>query len=339
MTILIVIIGISVLILVHELGHFLVAKKMGLLVEEFGFGFPPRLFSKKIGETVYSFNALPFGGFVKIHGEDLSAEESSVAVAPERSFASQKIWRRTVIIAAGVLMNFLLGWLIMSAIFMIGTPKVLLVSEVLPDSPAEAVGLLPGDRVKGFENASDFIDSVNKNRGREIALDIERKGEALSFAVTPRADGEAALGVVLNEAGIDRKPVLVSLAAGLKASVGVVVAILVAFLNLIWGLLTQGQLLVDVVGPVGIFGVAAQAGELGFLYVLQLIALISLNLAVLNAFPFPALDGGRLLFLIIEKIKGSPLPAQLERGANMLGFALILLLMIAITVRDVAGLF
>lgn len=332
MTVFIVIIGISLLILIHELGHFIVAKKMGLLVEEFGFGFPPRLFSKKAGETTYSFNLLPFGGFVKIYGED--AETRS-----ERAFCCQPVWKRAVVVVAGVAMNFFLGWLLISAMFMVGTPKTLLVADVLADTPAAAVGLMPQDQISGFNTTREFIEFVNKNRGKEIVFDVIRQGEKLSFAVTPRMEEKAAIGVTLIEAGVERQPFLAALWRGLAASANIFAAIVAAFVNLVWGLLAQGRFLTDFVGPIGIFGVAQQAGALGFLYLVQLIALISLNLTVLNILPFPALDGGRLLFLLIEKIKGSPLNPGFERGANAIGFALLILLMIAITARDIVRLF
>lgn len=341
MTILIVIIGIAVLILIHEWGHFIAAKKMGLLVEEFGFGFPPRLFSVKKGETTYSFNLLPFGGFVKIYGEDSGARPGQSELHPndpKRAFYSQSFLRRAAIITAGVIMNFVLGWFLMSSIFMIGTPKALLVSEILPGSPAEAVGIAARDQIRGFKSAEDFIEFVNKNRGTEIALEINRAGEELSFAVIPSISGEGAVGVGLVEAGVERQPLFAALWNGLAASVSIMIGIILAFANLIWGLVTSGRVLVDFVGPIGIFGVAQQVGELGFLYVVQLVALISLNLAVLNIMPFPALDGGRLLFILIEKIKGSPLSADFERAANTFGFVLLLLLMIAITARDIVRL-
>lgn len=340
MTILIVIIGISFLILIHEFGHFIIAKKLGLLVEEFGFGFPPRLFSKKMGETTYSFNLLPFGGFVRLYGEDLSSAATVEDEAlKKRTFAFRPAWQRALIIVAGVGMNFLLGWFLMSTIFLFGTPKAILVSEVLPGSPAESVGLLPQDRIKGFESATDFINFVDENRGEEIALTIERAEEELEITVVPRTGDVPALGIALAEGGVEKHSLPAALIEGFKSSVFIVVAILAAFANLLWGLLTQGQVLVDFVGPIGIFGIASQAGALGILYVVQLIAMISLNLAVLNIFPFPALDGGRLLFVLIEKIKGSPLSPNFERSANTIGFIILLLLMIAITARDVARLF
>ncbi len=343
MSIILVIVGISILIFVHELGHFLVAKKMGLLVEEFGFGFPPRLWSKKIGETTYSLNWLPFGGFVKIYGEDPAGggkfEAPNIQAPKERSFSFQPVWKRALIVVAGVAMNFLLGWLLMSLIFMIGTPKALLISEVLPASPAESVGLLARDQIRGFDGAKQFIDFVNKNRGKEITLNVRRDSQDLVFRAVPRIKEPAALGIGLVEAGIERHSFFSSFWEGLKASATIVASILAAFWTLLAGLLSRGQLAADIVGPIGIFGVANQAGSLGLLYVVQLIAMISLNLTVLNILPFPALDGGRLLFVIIEKIKGSPLDAKFERLANAAGFALLLLLMFAITVRDLVRLF
>ena len=139
-----VIIFLSILILVHELGHFLTAKKFGLLVEEFGFGLPPKIWKKKIGETVYSMNALPFGGFVKILGEDGA---NSGSREKERSFVNLSIGKRAIIIAAGVLMNFLLGWIVLSIIFMIGIPQVVLITEIKQNSPAMEIGLKTGDQI------------------------------------------------------------------------------------------------------------------------------------------------------------------------------------------------
>ncbi len=337
MDVIFVIIGISVLILLHEFGHFLAARKFGLLVEEFGFGFPPRLFSKKVGETIYSLNLLPFGGFVRLYGEN--QWEKVDAEKKVRSFFNQPAWKRILVIIAGVVMNFLIGWLLMSVIFMIGTPRVLVVSEVLAGSPAAAVGILPQDQLKGFEKATDFVSYIDQNRGKEISLNIVRGGQDLVVQATPRVSGEGALGVAVVEAGVERRSFFGALWEGLRSSWAIIIGILAAFINLFWGLVTQGKLLVDFVGPVGIFGIASQAGSMGFIYLVQLVAMISLNLAVLNIFPFPALDGGRFLFIVIEKIKGSPLNPDLEKSANAIGFILLLLLIVAVTIRDVAHLF
>src|SRR3989344_3884936 len=155
-----VIIFLSILILVHELGHFLAAKKFGLLVEEFGFGLPPRIWGKKIGETIYSINALPFGGFVKIYGEDGHLEKSlSQEIFPDsRSFAFLKIWQRVIILAAGVFFNFLLGWIVFSIIFLIGMPSAVIITDVLKKTTAAEAGPFQGDIIKMFSTTKELID-------------------------------------------------------------------------------------------------------------------------------------------------------------------------------------
>src|SRR3989344_5243660 len=307
MTILLVVLGISILILVHELGHFLAAKFFNVKVEEFGFGFPPRLFYKQVGETKYSINLLPLGGFVKLLGE------SPAAPVPEtekhRSFSSQNAGKRTLIIIAGVLMNF------------------------LQDTPAAIAGLKSGDQLSDFKTADEFISFVDARKGEEVNLNIRRGGEILNVLVVPRVnvpEGEGALGVAITETGFPQKSFFGSLFEGFKTSIQIVSAIFTGLLSLIIGVFTGARDFENLVGPVGIFGVATQAGQLGYIYLLQLIGIISLNLFVLNIFPFPALDGGRLLFIIIEKIKGSPMAPRLEAVANGLGFAFLLALMLAI---------
>jgi regulator of sigma E protease len=332
-----VIIFLSILILVHELGHFLAAKKFGLLVEEFGIGLPPRIWGKKIGETVYSVNALPFGGFVKIFGEDgRSNLENS------RNFSFLPIWKRSIIISAGVLMNFLLGWLAISLVFSIGIPQAVLVTDVFPNSPANQIGLNVGDKIIGFSNVEELIKFIDAHRGKEIVLKVERHEEVKEFKTIPRLNpptGEGALGIGLIEAGLPKKNLSASLWEGFKTSVEMVKNIFLALFDLIAKAFVGKASLEQVAGPVGIVKITAQAGTLGFVYLLQLLALISLNLAVINIFPFPALDGGRLLFLLIEKIKGSPLPAKFERYANAAGMALLLFLMLIITIKDIANFF
>ena len=340
MTIVIFIIGISALILVHELGHFLAAKKMGLWVEEFGIGFPPRLLKFKKGETIYSVNLLLLGGFVKIHGEkrDPHIQEEK----PERSFWFLPLGRRAVIIAAGVFMNLVLGWLIISAVYMIGAPSGVMITNVLSDSPAAVAGLLSGDRVVGYEKSEVLIKFINENKGREVVLKILRNGKELEFKLTPRISppvGQGALGIALTEIGFAKLGFFSGLIEGAATSAKILWAIVLALANLLIGIFTAAPVVEQFVGPVGIFQVAAQAGAFGLPYLLQLIGLISLNLVILNIIPIPALDGGRLLFLLLEKIKGAPLHPNREMIANAIGFILLFLLMILITVRDVVKLF
>lgn len=332
-----VIIFLSILILVHEAGHFLVAKKFGLLVEEFGFGLPPKIWSKKIGETIYSVNALPFGGFVKIFGEDGGNPSM------ERNFASLKIWQRAIIVFAGVLFNFLLGWLVISIVFSIGTPQAVVITEIKKNSPAAEIGLQANDKIIGYNTTEEFINYINENRGKEINLKIGRNGGNLDLKVIPRIVentpvGEGALGIGLVGAGLPKKNIAESFWEGLKTSIEMIKMIFVAIFNLIAKAIVGKASMEQVAGPVGIVKLTAQAGTLGIVYLLQLLAMISLNLAVINIFPFPALDGGRLIFLAIEKIKGSPLNPKFEKMANGIGFTLLILLMIAITIKDIVKL-
>ena len=330
-----VVIFLSILILVHELGHFLIAKKFGLLVEEFGFGLPPRIFRRKIGETIYSLNALPFGGFVKIFGENnLEKWESR-----ERSFIGLKIWQRAAILFAGVFFNFLLGWVAVSIVFSIGVPSAVVITEVVKNSPAAEIGLMAGDKLEG-ENLTtkSVIDFINEHRGQKIDLKIERSGKIIDFVATPRLnppEGEGALGIGLVDTGLPRKSILASFWEGLKTSLEMIKIIALAIMNLIGKAFLGKASLEQVTGPIGIVKITAQAGSLGLVYLLHLLALISLNLAVINILPFPALDGGRLFFLMIEKIKGSPINPKIEKVANAFGFALLIFLMVIITIKDI----
>ena len=342
-----VIIFLSILILVHELGHFLTAKKFGLLVEEFGFGLPPKIWKKKIGETVYSMNALPFGGFVKILGEDGA---NSGSREKERSFVNLSIGKRAIIIAAGVLMNFLLGWIVLSIIFMIGIPQVVLITEIKQNSPAAEISLKTGDQIieinsvkiatdnKNIFGSEQIIKIINENRGKETAIKIKRNGEIIDFSVIPRINppaGEGSLGISLIDAGLPKQNILISFWEGLKASLILIKTIALAIFDLIAKAFIGKASLEAITGPIGIVKITSQAGSLGFVYLLQLLALISLNLAVINIFPFPALDGGRLIFLGIEKIKGSPLNHKFEKITNAVGFGILIFLMLIITIKDI----
>lgn len=338
LTAIIIIIFLSVLIIVHELGHFTLAKKFGLFIEEFGIGFPPRLWKKKKGETTYSINALPLGGYVKIAGENQEESEVVNRLPKERIFYNLKIWKRSLIIVGGVAMNFLLGWILISIVAMIGVPPAVFIADIAPDSPAQFAGVQPNDKVVGFAKVEEFIDYVNQNKGKEIILKVERNGEALDVKITPRENppaGQGALGVALVESGQEQQGFFQSIWEGLKISGQMFGFIFVGIFNLIKMAVLGQAPLEAVTGPVGIVKITSQVSHLGFVYLLQLLALISINLAAINIFPFPALDGGRLLFLIIEKIKGSPLPRRFEGYANAVGFALLIILMVLITIKDV----
>jgi regulator of sigma E protease len=363
LTIFFVIIFFSILILVHELGHFLAAKYFGLKVEEFGFGLPPRLFGRKIGETIYSINWLPFGGFVKIWGENKEDWEDNARdyqvghrVVEElkggRSFSSLSALPKAIVLASGVAMNFLLGWLLISFVLMIGIKPALLITDIQADSPAQVIGLRPGDKILRIydggqvlwdineENSVEaFSKVVDQKRGQNINLAIERFGKVENFLITPRSDimhGQGALGIIFARIGLEKEKPLLALWNGLKASIEMVYMMFLALGELFRSLVVgRTEILKEVAGPVGIIKMTILVGELGLIYVFNLLAVISLNLAVINILPFPALDGGRLLFLILEKIKGSPLPPKLERYANALGMAFLLFLMILVTIKDI----
>ncbi len=342
-----VILGLSLLILGHEAGHFFVAKLLKLKVDEFGFGFPPRIFARKKGDTEYSVNWLPFGGFVKIGGERgefemLNAEgEGTRAVDKSRLFYAQPAWKKSVIMLAGVSVNFLLGWLLFSLVLMIGAPQGLVVSDVQPNSPAAAVGIASGDVIKNFTSAQGFIDFVNARRGEKIAITVLRSNKELNFDVVPRivtAPGEGAIGVALAETGQEREGFFAAVGDGFRNACLVFWLTLQAFWQLVAQLFATASLLPGVVGPVGIFGLAEQTGKIGLVYLLQLLGIISINLTVVNLMPFPALDGGRFVMAIVEKIKGKALSYKVEAWVNGLGFALLILLMVLLTVRDIWGL-
>ncbi|MBI2463132.1 MAG: RIP metalloprotease RseP [Candidatus Spechtbacteria bacterium] len=366
LTIVILVVAFSLLVFVHELGHFVVAKLAGAKVEEFGFGFPPRVYGVKRGETIYSINALPFGGFVRIMGE--SGEE---AQNPE-SFASKPIWARALVIAAGVTMNVFLAFVLYTGGHIVGLPTIIesdsqaaqardvhvQIIEVVPNSPASQAGIQMGDVIDRIaipptwiepwlagikiDSVDDVKNIIDQNKGHEIHVEILRGSQHLSISVTPRENppaGEGALGIGMIRSGIISYPWYAAVWQGAQTTFYNLGALAQGFWQLISGIFTTGKLSADIAGPVGVAHLVYQVSNLGFIYVLQFVAFLSLNLAIINVIPFPALDGGRLLFIVIEAIKGSPVNKKFENAAHIVGFALLILLTIVITIRDVAKLF
>ncbi len=342
-TLLTVIIFLAILIIGHEFGHFLTAKFFGLKVEEFGFGFPPRLFKRKIGDTTYTLNAIPFGGFVKIYGEDSLPAQADINGLPEpRSFQSLSFWKKAIIIAAGAFMNFIIGWLAITGVFMIGTNPSVVIGHVAEGSPAAISGLIPGDEIKDFPKIEDFITFINSNKGKTINLDVIRGNEKVSVSTTPRLDppaGEGPIGVSLIEGGIPKESFFNSLKDGFTKSIELLGLIYRSIYSL-FARLFVGDLGVtsQFTGPVGIFGFIDAAGRLGFAHLLQILAIISLNLAALNIIPFPALDGGRLLFMVYEKVSGGRLNRRIESTSHLIGFAILIVIMALVTIKDIINL-
>jgi regulator of sigma E protease len=367
-TILIFLAVLSLLVFVHESGHFIVAKRSGMGVHEFGFGFPPRLFgvqkvkgkwkivwgNKDTGteDTVYSVNAIPLGGFVKIMGEDNDSEDP-------QSFVNKPFWRRFFTLAAGVIMNFILAGLLLSVGYMAGLPvavesldqipagakfteQQVAIIDVLPGSPAEKAGVLPSDIVvsvdnQHFDSVQGFQDYVKANKGKHFEFVLKRVNETKTLGIDTVAEpkeGEGVIGVGLALYGKLRFSPLPAIAQGYETAYNQLINIATG----LYHLFASGQGVKSLGGPVKIAQLTGQVADLGLIPLMQFAAFLSLNLALLNALPFPALDGGRILFLFIEKIRGKKNNPKIEQYANAIGFILLLILMLGITVRDVSQL-
>lgn len=348
----------AVLVLVHEFGHFFAAKRFGVRVDEFGLGFPPRIWSKKVGETVYSINAIPFGGFVKIFGENPD-EESINGVQKGRSFVHIAKWKQVVVLGAGVFMNVVFAWLLFSIAYVSGMTTIVsgtdakyiqdshvVILATLPDSPAEKAGFVPGDQIKAFavNGATTTAPSVEQvqaavkaSRGKAVSFEVERVGEKTLFSVIPeKTSADAyAIGVSMDQAGKVVLPVHLAIWEGGKLTLNMFKGIALNLYTLAHDAILGKADLSQVSGPVGIARLVGDAGKLGVVYLLSFTAFISLNLAVLNLVPFPALDGGRILFVIIEAIKRSPIKPIIANWTNTIGFGILILLMLFVTYRDI----
>lgn len=362
MSIIIFIIILAVLILVHEFGHFIVAKKSGIRVDEFGLGFPPKIYAKKLGDTLYTLNAIPFGGFVKIFGED--AHDTTISEQDKKtSFVYKPKWIQALVLVAGVTMNIVFAWLLISLGFVIGLPSPvdyaapgqvkdvhLVVTEVMPGSPAEKAGLITGDTIlfassgqiglQGDNLTPDNISHTISESGTKQIEIMYRRGSApqQTLFITPSTTiipGKKAIGIGTDTIGTLRLPVHKALWEGLKTTWVITKGTVIGLASFLWSIFRFKSDLSQVSGPIGIAGVVSQATNLGFVYLLSIIALISINLAVINLLPFPALDGGRLLFVFIEAILGRPISPKVVKWTNFIGFSLLVLLMVFVTGHDI----
>lgn len=344
------------LILVHEFGHFIAAKAFGIKVEEFGIGFPPRIAGVKRGETLYSINALPLGGFVKIFGEEGQGMDN------KRSYAARPAWQRATVLLAGVFFNALFAFFLFWIGFTIGFPSAvddtstsltirdqhIQILEVAKQSPASQSDIRRGDVIQSVsvngenplavKTVKDLQTFTIIHKGQIVQLRVERGKELLIKEVISRANppqGQGPLGIALAQVGLVSFPWYEAAQKAFIATYRNALYVVLGLWMLGKSLFGEGTLIGQVSGPVGIASMTGEFYNLGIHYLLSFIALISINLAVLNVLPIPALDGGRLFFILIEKLKGSPLRQELENKANAIGFALLVVLILIVTVKDI----
>ena len=349
-SILVFILVLSVLILVHEFGHFIVAKKSGIMVEEFGLGLPPRIWGKKIGETLYSINLLPFGGFNKLHGEQ--SEEGTTNLSKSFLHKSKKV--RSLVIVAGVIMNLLLAIVCFSVVYSFsGIPRdtgKIKVVDVAGGSPAEKAGIVVGDIITkvGKDSVSvsgDFISKTTEYGGKRMVYEIERsingQESAVTVSLTPREnppEGEGPIGVTITTMEMYYPPAwqrpFYGIYYGFQDGVYWGKTILMGLGDLALGVF-KGKVPQGVSGPIGIYAVTTEASKGGILTLINFVGILSVNLAILNILPFPALDGGRLLFIGIEAATRKKVPQKVEAIINNVGFLLLLTLLIVISFGDV----
>ncbi len=376
LTIIIAFISLIGLIILHELGHFLLAKKFGVKVEEFGLGYPPRLFGKKFGETIYSLNLLPLGAFVKLYGHEERIDDP-------RSFTTKPFWQKALIILGGVISFWVVAAILLTIVMYLGIPTQIgddenhnlvepkvQIMAVAPASPAEKAGIKVGDaiikikneqvprkreqegavdssttaKIKNISKIKEVQELTEKYKGQEIALTIQRGKEIFDVSLIPRETppkDEGAMGVALIRTALKSYSWYQAPVQGILATGNLTRMVIEG-----WGMtissLFQGKGIpagVELRGPVGIFELFAQVGSLGLTYFLHFIALISICLALINVLPIPSLDGGWLFFLVIEKIKGKPVSQKIEQKITVVFFCLLITLMIYVTIKDIARIF
>ncbi len=358
LSVIIFIITLLVLVLIHELGHFLMAKRFGIKVEEFGFGIPPKVFGKRIGETIYSINALPLGGFVKLLGEDET--DKSVLKNP-RSFASQHVYKRILVVVAGVAMNLILAWIIFYSVIIYQNFRIIyptlepavFVSFLEKDFPAEKAGIKVGDKilqvdgkdVKQFDEARKFIKEKN---GQSVTLtlsDIEGKNKKNVTLVPKKVDSrDYLIGVVFSPLAIKQYQTFPEkIFSGITYSWDLTRVTFVGLGKLISDL-TVGNLQTasqSVSGPVGLANISndiLKEGKSAVPFYVWFVGVISLTLTIFNVLPIPALDGGRLFFLLIEAVTKRRIREDIERLIHQIGFAILLTLALLVTYSDISKL-
>jgi len=352
------------LILVHELGHFVVAKLAKIKVEEFSIFFPPRLFSFKKGETLYSFNALPLGGYVKIFGENHNEHAGD-----PRSFASKPRYVQAAVVVAGVVMNLLFAWVALSFGYMNGLPtsthqgtlgqvtlpEVTIVG-VVPGSPAAGAGLMPGDKVEVIETGTArlAVETLSTNeqaqavqnfiaahQDESLVLTVVRGGEEKAFLAKAEegiVEGRKALGIQLDDIGVLQLPPHLAFVEGARLTYYMTIETARGLAHFVSTIVRGVADFSSVAGPVGIIGLGANAVEGGFAAAATLTALISINLAIFNLLPIPGLDGLRLVIIGIEGVIRRQISPRITTALTVAGMALLITLMVIVSISDIAKL-
>lgn len=358
-TVIIFFLILSLLVLVHEAGHFFVAKFFKIKVEEFGFGLPPRIFGIKYGETLYSINWLPIGGFVKLYGED-EAGSGSVSLKPQqvskkdehRAFYSRPVWQRAAVIFAGVFMNFVLAVFLISILFSVvgvATPgKNVIVDEVIKGAPAEVAGLNKGDVIESINGVSissptELVVYTKKHLGEKLTIKVKSQNSKVkNIVVTPRKNypkDQGPMGVAISQSVITKKyPWYEAPFVGTREALNQSGLIISGLFGLVLQL-AKGSVPSDVAGPIGIAQLTGKVVQIGPSALLSFISLLSLNLAIINILPIPALDGGRLFFILIEGITRKKVSPKYEGYAHMIGMVVLLGLIALITIHDLIRIF
>ncbi|MGM0414285.1 MAG: RIP metalloprotease RseP [Bacillota bacterium] len=350
-TIVVFIIFLGVLIFVHELGHFIMAKKSDIRVEEFALGFGPKLISRKKGETVFSIRLIPLGGFCNMVGEmpvdkdDLSEEEVKLyeeTVEQGRAFHQKSPGKRLLVLAMGAIMNFILALVAFILIFSFyGLPvdysSEAVIGQAYPNHPAAEAELRSGDKIlaidgQDVESWEEMASYIHDHPGEPLEFTVQRNGNEMVFEITPRYDESAGHGIIGVEPDLIRERVgPITAIQGAVTQTGYVMKMTFnGFVQIFAQRNTE-----DLGGPVMIASIVGRAARTGFDDVLNWLAIISINLGILNLLPFPALDGGRIVFVLIEMIVGKPVPQEKEGFIHMIGFFLLILLMVFVIYQDI----